>query len=302
MAEGYGKDHWKNATNYESFELRAHRFRPELRPVFFAWLGIKPDSRVLDAGCGSGVFTRYLAGGLEAGHITSFDISPAFVEFGNRRHAELGLSARILLEVQDGYALSYPDDHFDAVTNYTYVGTLEDPEAGMREMVRVCKPGGTVSSVIASNALPRAGYEGCFPFDPDGTLGRLVQRENRAFSDIVGVAYANHMNELEATRKVGLRDIRLFPFAHLICFSDAGVPLEYRRALALDETREEISWLRSRFSQNEAEYEKRGFRRRDYEELASLLEQKYAHYETDFETDQSFEWHGGYNYIVTGVK
>lgn len=50
------------------------------------------------------------------------------------------------------------------------------------------------------------------------------------------------------------------------------------------------------------EYEKRGFARCDYEKLSGLLLQKLDHYERNFEQDESFEWHGGYNYIVTGIK
>ena len=172
---------WKAPLNPGPFESRSHRFRVEMRPVFFQWLGIAPDSRVLDGGCGSGVFTRYLAKGLKGGHITGFDINEGFIAYGKQKAAELGLQDRMTLEIADGFALGYADDLFDAVTNYTYIGVLSDPEAGMRELIRVCKPGGVVSCVDASNAIPYAFWQGGYPFEGAAELQRLARLENVIF-------------------------------------------------------------------------------------------------------------------------
>jgi len=43
--------------NYEGFEERTYRFTNEMLPLFFKWLGINENSHVLDAGCGTGVFS-----------------------------------------------------------------------------------------------------------------------------------------------------------------------------------------------------------------------------------------------------
>ena len=77
-------DIWKSWQNYSGFENRAFRFIDDMRPIFYKWLGITPESYVLDAGCGTGVFARYLAADLNGGHIDGFDINEGFIEFGRK--------------------------------------------------------------------------------------------------------------------------------------------------------------------------------------------------------------------------
>ena len=184
MIDDSSSAYWKSTTNYQSFELRAHRFRDDMLPVFSKWLGISEASKVLDGGCGSGVFTRFLAEGLTTGHITGFDVNETFIAFGNEKIKELGLDNKVTLEVADGYRLHYPDDCFDAVTNYTYIGVLSDAKAGMEELARVCKKGGIVSCVIATNAFPGIAYEGGYPFDGAERLQQLAEKEWNIFSGL----------------------------------------------------------------------------------------------------------------------
>ena len=286
----------KTTTNYQSFELRAHRFRKEMRPVFYTWLGITPESCVLDAGCGSGVFTRYLAGGLTTGHITGFDINEAFIAYGQTK----AIADKMTLAVADGYALPYTDNTFDAVTNYTYTGVLADPAAGLAEMIRVCKNGGTVSCVVASNALPTAGRQGTYPFDTDGRLDILANRESRIFSGLHTSSPQD--GEWQLFQNAGLQEIHMYPFAHLICYNDSNFPFAYRKDLALAETQEEINWLQSRYAANQAAYTENGFTHEDYCGLLALHKAKLSYLREHFEESESFEWHGGYNYIITGKK
>ena len=168
---------WKDWKDFGAFEQRSYRFTGEMRSLFFKWLGIRKNSSVLDAGCGTGVFGRYLAGGLTKGHVTGFDINENFIKYGQERLDELSLSGKVTLEVADGFDLHYEDDSFDAVTNYTYIGVLSDPVAGMKELIRVCRRGGVVSCVIASNNLPSVWWQGDYPFDESGLLQKLSSTE-----------------------------------------------------------------------------------------------------------------------------
>ena len=69
---------------------------------------------MLDGGCGTGVFTRYLAGGLTKGRITGFDINERSIEYGRLKLKECSLEDKVTLETADGFRLPYLDDAFDA--------------------------------------------------------------------------------------------------------------------------------------------------------------------------------------------
>ena len=295
-------EYWEKTDLYEPFETRAHRFRDEMRPVFYRWLGIAPEARILDAGCGTGVFTRYLAAGLTTGHITGADINKVFIEYGKQKSRESGLSGKMTLDIADGYHLPYADETFDAVTNYTYVGVLADPEAGFREMTRVCKQGGVVSCVIATNSFTKPAWHGDYPFDPDRELQRLADRESEIFALYMKKRNDSYPDELMLYKRLGYKNIHLYPFGHMICYSDTNLPLEYRKKIALDEAREEIGWLKSRYDDNAEIYNAHGFTIGDYNRMAELLEAKLKYLSDHFDMDESYEWHGGFNYIVAAKK
>lgn len=309
MIDTSSNEIWKAAARPDSFEMRAHRFREAMRPVFYEWLGITPESGVLDGGCGSGVFTRYLAKGLIAGHITGFDIHEGAIAFGRKKAEELGLDSRMTLKTADGFSLHYADDTFDAVTNYTYIGVLSDPAAGLKELIRVCKPRGVVSCVIATNAIPYVSWQGGYPFDGAEELQRLTVLEN-----LISGSYVRKASDWKQSDKwdafrypllfeaCGLAEIHVYPFGHLICYNDTAYPFEYRKQLAVSETEEKISWLASRYEGKEDIYHQHGFSHSDFERLVQLLTIKLAYLKEHFDMDKSYEWHGGFNFIVTGRK
>jgi len=302
MTNYRSNEYWKSSTNYRPFELRSHRFRDDMLPVFYKWLDIHGNSIILDAGCGSGVFTRFLAKGLTTGHITGFDISDAFIEYGNEKIIELCLNKNVNLEIADGYNLHYPDNHFDAVTNYTYIGVLADMKAGLEELIRVCKKSGTVSCVVATNNIPNIGYQGNYPFEGAMRLQQLATLEWKIHCGNAIQGPMTQLAELELMVECGLKDIHIYPFAHLMCYNDTNLPSEYRKTLAMDETADEIRWLKSRYSEKEKSYTEQGFSSKDFAELVALLERKLDYLTHHFDSDNSYEWHGGFNFIVTGQK
>ena len=300
---------WKAPQSHDGFEQRRHRFREEMRPYFYHCLGITPRSRVLDGGCGTGVFARYLAAGMEEGYVTGFDINKGFIAHGISKLEELSLQDRVTLELADGYNLPYGDGSFDAVTGYTYLGVLSDCEAGLREIIRVCRPGGTVSCVEGSTRIPAVHWHGDYPFEGADELRRLSLLEAGIFSSFVNMTEDynqdrdwNVFRYPKLFEQCGLGDIRIYPFAHLMCYNDAGRIAEYGKKHALSELRSEMEWIRWRFEEKEEIYKKHGFVRDDCERLIGLMLLKINYMENCFETDRSYEWSGALNLIVTGIK
>jgi ubiquinone/menaquinone biosynthesis C-methylase UbiE len=300
---------WKNWNNYIPFERRAYRFTDDMLPLFYKWLGIGKDSCILDAGCGTGVFGRYLAAGLECGHVIGFDINQLFIEYGRKKLVELGLADKVMLQVDDGFALSFPSNTFDAVTNYTYIGVLSDPIAGMMELIRVCKPGGIVSCVVAANSFPPVSWQGDYPFDGADELQKLTRIESEIFSK-----YARKAADLKQSEKwhaqrypkmfdvCGLKEISVYPYAFALNYNDIKLPLEYRQDLLLGEIEDELNWLDSRYIEKRDIYIEHGFFDQQFNRLKELLHIKYNYVKNNFANDRSFEWCGGFNFIVAGRK
>lgn len=300
---------WKAWQSYSGFENRSFRFTDDMRPLFFKWLGISPDSYVLDAGCGTGVFARYLATGLSSGHVDGFDINKEFIEYGKQKLQELQLAEKVSLKLDDGFNLSYRDNTYDAVTNYTYIGVLSDPIAGLNEMIRVCKPGGIVSCVVATNAIPPITWQGDYPFEGADELQYLSHVERNIFSK-----YAHKATDLKQSEEwhalrypkmfeiCGLKHIAIHPFAYTFCYNDENYSLKYRQELLISEISNGINWITSRYNEKKDIYIEQGFDEIKLNRLIELMKQKSDYVKNHFEDDHSFEWTGGFNFIVTGVK
>ncbi len=99
-------------------------------------VGITAGDRVLDIGCGSGVFLR-AAADLGA-RVAGLDASGALLEVARSRVPEADL------RVGEMQALPYDDDEFDVVTGFNSFFFAADMVAALREAARVARPGGAV--------------------------------------------------------------------------------------------------------------------------------------------------------------
>ena len=104
---------------------------------------------VLDLACGPGLVACAFA--RHAGQVTGIDITPAMLEQAAKRQQEQGLD-NLHWQLGDVQALPYADNSFSQViTRYSF-HHVQQPQQALAEMIRVCKPGGTV--LVADVALP----------------------------------------------------------------------------------------------------------------------------------------------------
>jgi len=98
---------------------------------------VQPGGSALDVACGSGKLTAVLAGIVgPQGRVVGLDFSPQMLAIARHDHPAL--------EFLEGDALNLPfdDASFDASTIAFGLRNLSDPVRGLREMLRVVKPGG----------------------------------------------------------------------------------------------------------------------------------------------------------------
>ena len=108
------------------------------RPAVLAALGPAGGRRVLDAGCGPGLYLPdLLARGAE---VTAFDASPVMVRLARRQAAGRARVDRAVL----GQPLPYPDDAFDLIVCALAIHYAGDRAAAFAEFCRVLRPGGAV--------------------------------------------------------------------------------------------------------------------------------------------------------------
>lgn len=102
----------------------------------------RPDVRALDLCCGTGDMTFALgrAAGKNPAEIIGADFSHAMLQRAAAKGTANG-SGPTWIEA-DALSLPFPDSHFDLVTSAFGFRNLADYDAGLREIVRVLRPGG----------------------------------------------------------------------------------------------------------------------------------------------------------------
>ena len=97
-------------------------------------VGALPGDRVLDLAAGTGTSSEPIARG--GAFVVACDFSLGMLGEGLRRNPRLSFVAG------DGLALPFADESFDAVTVSFGLRNIQDRDAGLRELLRVTRPGG----------------------------------------------------------------------------------------------------------------------------------------------------------------
>lgn len=95
--------------------------------------------RVLEVAVGTGRSLPHYPAGCR---VVGVDLSPGMLARCRRRARRLG--RRVPLAVMDAEALGFPAAIFDTVVDAMALCTFPDPVRALREMARVCRPGGRI--------------------------------------------------------------------------------------------------------------------------------------------------------------
>jgi SAM-dependent methyltransferase len=182
-----------------SFSVAAHdydrfmgRYSVPLAERFANFAGVATGGTALDVGCGPGALTRELVNRLGPDAVSAVDPSESFVAAVTERLP--GVTVQRAAAEQ----LPFPDGRFDAALAQLVVHFMSDPDAGLREMRRVTRSGGTVAACVWDHAGGRG------PLSPLWDAARELDSGVEGES---GLAGARHGHLAELFEAAGLHEI-----------------------------------------------------------------------------------------------
>jgi len=133
---------------------------------------VHPNDTILDAGCGGGLTINKLATIAAAGKVYGIDFSSESVAASKRTNAAFIPEGRVEIHEASVTQLPFQDNLFDLITAVETHFWWPDPLAGVVELRRVLKPGGSLLIIaeiyrgsaspmaqIAARQLPKAGMK-----------------------------------------------------------------------------------------------------------------------------------------------
>jgi ubiquinone/menaquinone biosynthesis C-methylase UbiE len=145
-------------------------------------LDVRPGDHVLEVGYGPGELIRLLSHRTDASRISGVDPSPAMRDLAARRNRSAVRSGRVRLLVGSAEQLDLPDAGVDRVVAVNNVAIWPDLDAGVRELGRVVRPGGTV--VIAWHGGTSSSRIAERMRLPDDKLRRIEETLRNQFADV----------------------------------------------------------------------------------------------------------------------
>ncbi len=137
---------------YNLIGPRKFMWREDTLAMLAGWIGMKPGMAVADIGCGLGYlgysFWSYFG---EGGMYVGLDQSAALTSQAQEMSQSWAKQGKAIFVTGNALDIPIEDNSFDIVMGQTIVMHLPDPLAGVKEMLRILKPGGKIVCIEPHN-------------------------------------------------------------------------------------------------------------------------------------------------------
>jgi SAM-dependent methyltransferase len=266
-------------------------------------LRLAPGMRVLEVGCGAGGYSQMMAAELRGkGEWVGVDHDEALLEQA-RRDAALDVPARF--EKAGAFALPFPDGSFDAVVSAFLLCVLPSPLAALREMARVVKPGGVISSLSCfckSGGLPL--FHGLESWKGSQRYSQLEPRVRSAFRQLVrnpglGLPNGKDLDVWADYARAGLVDLRIAGYLPVYAPADVRWSREEGLDWLLRRERIELQ-LFERLGGDHTRLESAGVTKEEVDELLVLTKRRFAFLRSPRATRRTMAVYADPNVIISG--
>lgn len=273
----------------------------EMQPHIRKFCHIEKGMKVLDVGCGTGFFSRFLLGNSSDLEVTGVDMDDTFIEFAKEKSRRL--NQNITFIKGDGLELPFQDNSFEVVVSHTFLTSIPDPKKALEEMQRVCKEGGFICSLTAMSFLPQMSHKGNYPKECywyydykklENKLWSAYETLNPTENYTSGIPTAL-IPELFVSN--GLQNISAYPIGKVFSLSNEAIPVELRKEYIQTmfesdmhkvKIYKKLPGFHKYISEGELD---------EYLRLAKLQRDYLLH---NAENNSTWEWEGGSNCLIVG--
>lgn len=281
---------------------RSYMLTEEMKDIITNHMRVYEGNRVLEVGCGTGYLGRYVATARNDIQMVGVDLDRDFLAEARRL---AGRDTRYVYVRADATSLPYEDETFDSVISHTFLTSTKEPQKALKEMYRVLKKGGSISSITSMSAFPAVISTGVYPVECNfiHRYQELYTKVWNMYENIHPIKdYIYGTDSAQIPRMFvenHLKKISLFPIGYAFSYSDYALSEERkRRCIELGTCAEQKKFMYY-VSKEKWEYY---LTEEEKNEYLNLLEERKHYLLDNIEENSIFEWSGFANIMVTGEK
>ncbi len=166
-------------------------------------LAARPGERVLEVGVGTGITLRSWP---KHARVTAIDISPDMLAKARTACAKHGVK-NVELRLMDAQEMGFPENSFDKIAAMYVVSVAPNLPALLKEMQRVCVPGGRIcivnhfahrNRVVRKMERGLSSFAGFMGFEPALPIETITHRAGLRIRSIRSVNWGGYWSLIEA--------------------------------------------------------------------------------------------------------